>query len=307
MKLKLGETIKLRTIMMVFVLAVIFLGNGLMAAQKQIVEKSFAAKKRILIKTVSGDCMVEKGASDKIMVKVVHNYDPEYFEPVFKEEGDGLILEEKFKKSISGFNNASSTWTVTVPENIAIDANSASGNISIRNTKGDVAIKTASGEVSVQSAKNVSIKSASGDIQIANIWGEIGIKTASGSVNLSAMTGKCDIKTASGDIQAQALQLTGPCVFKAVSGDVKVSMAKTSDFDLIIQTTSGNISLNYNGNPIKGYFEFKGQNDEIDSDIALSNESGSNHNPFGKKYFKQGSDSPKVSCESVSGSITFKK
>jgi DUF4097 and DUF4098 domain-containing protein YvlB len=88
---------------------------------------------------------------------------------------------------------------------------------------------------------------------------------------------------------------------------VTVKLAKTGDYDLNMNTVSGNITLDYNGNPVKGYFKFNGKKGHIHSDIPFDNEDTSKYNPFTERYFKKGGDSPEVSLKTVSGNLEFKK
>ncbi len=312
MKLKHVKSFKGMTIIFGCMVFVLFLGLQLNAAEKQVVEKSFAAKKAVVIKTVSGDCIIEKGAGDKITVKVVHTFSTQYFEPIFKEEGDTLVLEEKFKKQGEeghSSHHGESTWTVIVPENTKLESSSASGDVTVKGTKSDVRVKTASGDIHVENSKGFCvIKTASGDIDVQKAEGNISVGSASGDVNLSAVTGTLEINVVSGEIHAEGIHVGGNSAFKSVSGDVEIKLVKSSDYNMELATVSGDIQLDYAGNTVKGYFEFKGQKGNIDSDIALNDHEGTNkYNPFVTQYFKQGGDSPKVTCETVSGSISFKK
>lgn len=309
MKRKHVESFKGRTIILACMLFVLFLGFQLNAVEKQVVEKTFAAKKVVLFKMVVGDCRIEKGAGDKITVKVVHNFPAESFEPIFKEEGDKLVLEEKFKKNGHNSHHGNSMWTVMVPENTRIEASSASGNFAVKGIKADVSAKSASGDIEVEYLKGVTtLKTASGDVKVLKSEGDITMSSASGDLILSNVTGTLSISGVSGEIKAEGISLSGASSFKAVSGEIQIKMTQSSQYNMTINTVSGDIQLDYAGNAVKGYFQFKGQKGNLNSDIDLmDSDSNNKYNPFITRYFKQGGDTPRVSCETVSGSISFKK
>ncbi|MCP5106398.1 MAG: hypothetical protein GY950_23635, partial [bacterium] len=83
------------TILTFIILSLVFL--NLHAGEKKEVNKTFKAKELVKIKTVSGDCVIKKGKSSEIKVHVVYTYPADKFEPIFEEEGNTLILKEKFK------------------------------------------------------------------------------------------------------------------------------------------------------------------------------------------------------------------
>ncbi len=293
------------TILTIIFISMIFL--NLHAGEKQEVNKTFKAKETVKIKTVSGDCVVKKGKSGEIKVNVVYTYPTDRFKPIFKEEGNTLILEEEFAKN-KGNIKGKSSWTVTVPEKTNIKYKAASGDFSVAGLKSNVYVKMASGDAEVKDIKgDLGIQLASGDADIEKLKGDIKISTASGDVKIVDAKGSFEIKCASGDIEASGITLTGASEFQGVSGTVAVKLTESSQYDLDLHTVSGDILLDYNGNPIKGYFTFKGQKGNIDSAVPFETKDGSKYNPFVKAYFKKGGDSPKVSMKTVSGDIKLKK
>lgn len=293
------------TILSILILSMLFV--NLQAGEKQVVDKTFKAKETVSIKTVSGDCIVKKGSSGEIKVHLVYTYPKDKFKPIFEEEGDTLILKEEFSKG-KGNIRGKSSWTITVPEKTNIKFKAASGDFSAAGLKGKMQVKMASGDATLKRIKgDLSIELASGDVHINKLTGDTKVSAASGDVEVKSAIGSFKIKCASGDITATGLVLTAESEIKSVSGTVTVELAESSQYDLDLHTVSGDILLDYNGNPVKGYFTFKGQKDNIDSDIPFDGKDGSKYNPFTKAYFEKGGDSPKVSMKTVSGNIKFKK
>lgn len=290
------------TILTVLILSLVLL--NLHAGEKE-VNKTFKAKENVMIKTVSGDCVVKKGTSGEIKVHVVYTYPADKFKPVFEEEGNTLIVKEDFK---SGNVKGKSSWTVTVPMKTNITFKAASGDFAVAGLEGKMLVKMASGDAKLKDINgDVGVELASGDAHIGKVNGDVKVSAASGDIKITDAKGSVKVKCASGDIEASGVALTGESEFQSVSGSVEVILAESSKYDLDLKTVSGDILLDYNGNAVKGYFTFKGQKGNIDSDIPFDSKDGSKYNPFTKAYFKKGGDSPKVSMKTVSGEIKFKK
>jgi DUF4097 and DUF4098 domain-containing protein YvlB len=293
------------TFLFALMLSFLFLYGNAQAAE---VNKTFKAKETVEIRTVSGDCVVKKGESNEINVHVVYDYSPDCFEPVLMEEGNTLVLKEKFHntgemKSCSG----KSKWTVIVPEKTDIDFSSASGELKLDGLTGTMKAKVASGDITVNHFKGkAKIKSASGEIDMTGFEGRLKIKTASGDIKLVHVTGGLEISTASGDIEARDVEFTEPSELASVSGEVNIELAKSIGVDLNLNVVSGDVTLDYNGNPVKGYFKFKGKVKKFSCPFPFDNEEDEGYSPFGTRYFKKG-DSPKITLKAVSGRLNLKK
>jgi DUF4097 and DUF4098 domain-containing protein YvlB len=274
------------TVLLVMIVSLVFL--NLNAGEKKIVDKSFKACDTVIVKVVSGDCIVQKGKTDGIKVHLVYTYPDDKYTPILKVEGDTLILKEEFAKhkSIKG----ESSWTVTVPEKTNIDGKAASGDFTINGLKSNVQLKVASGEITINNTDgNMDLNTASGDIKVGNCQGVFDAKCASGDINLSDVV------------------IKGESIVKVVSGDLHVKLAKTCGYNLDLSNVSGDIILDYNGNSIKGHFKFSGQKGNIKSCVPFDNKDESGCNHFTKRYFTKGGNSPKVTLKTVSGNLVLKK
>jgi len=330
----------LLTILLVFFLAV------LLTAGDKTVNKTFAAKKLVEIKTVSGDCTVLKGAAGKVKVTLVYDYDPDCYKPEFIEEDDRLVLKEDFTRS--GSCSGHSHWTVVVPARTDIRLVSASGNFTLEGVNGNIETKLASGDIRVTDAEgDFEVKTASGDIEVKNLSGKIEfltasgdvkgtdldgemvlktasgdvtadrvkgrltLKSASGNVKLQDARGEMILKSASGEVRAENVGLTGDSEFKSASGNVRVVLRESAAFDLEVASASGNAVLDYNGNPISGFFEFTVRVDRgrIVSPFAFDREDTESR--YGQDYhvksFVRGKKTPVVTIKSASGKAELKK
>jgi hypothetical protein len=297
---------KKATLFTVIILSLVFL--NLNAGEKIEVNKTFKAKGTVKIKVVSGDCVIKKGKNSEIKVHVAYTFPKDKYKPVFQEEGDTLILKEEFSKNNKKGVSGKSSWTLTVPEPTNIDFKAASGNFSAADLKSTINARAASGSVKISDfVGDLTVEVASGHAEVKDAKGTIYVDTASGKITIKNTKGSFKVKCASGNIEASAVVLTGASTFKTASGNITVGLAKTSEYDLDLRGVSGNVVLDYNGNPIKGYFKFSGQKNNISSPIPFDEDDSSKYSPFAKKYFKKGGSTPKVTLKAVSGSLTLKK
>jgi hypothetical protein len=291
------------------VLLVLAVCTNISFGREREITREFDAKELVKINTVSGDCIVEKGASDKITVRVLYRMDPDdSYEPRFKERGDVLKLSERFYGSSSG----SATWEISVPEETEIDFSTASGELTIYDLKGEFSAETASGDVEVEDCEGeFEFNTASGDITLINCKGEFDLNTASGSIETDNCQGEFQLGTASGNIDADGVVMDHASDFSAASGSVRVRLADTPNEDLTVSTASGRAILDYGGNPIRGYFEFtaRDRRGRIESPYDFDDEESFRR--WGERYvrktFTKGSGTPEVILETASGKIALRE
>lgn len=303
-----------------------FLFIALPALSQEKVSKTFPAKKLVEISTASGDCIIKKGAAGKITVDVEIKVRPEdAFTPEMEERNDRIKLSENWSGNASG----SVLWTVTVPPETEVDVESASGDISVSGLTKEIEISTASGDVTLETCKgdfdistasgdiemevvegDFDVSVASGDISVSDIQGVIEFSAASGNIDILNAKGSFDLSCASGDIDANRVEIKENSDFKAASGDIMVKLSSPSQHDLSLSTASGNITLDYDGNPLKGRFEFEASRHggRIKAPVAFDEEeSFSKHGrDYVKKIITRSGGKPLISLESASGSLILK-
>lgn len=271
-------------------LAIIMLASAALAEHGRKIVKTFDKKSRINISTVSGDCIVTKGTSDKIEVTVENSYRPEdNFEAEFDESGRTLHLVEH----IYGDTRGEAKWTILAPNETDIEFSTASGQLVIGGLGGRFEAST-----------------ASGDIEINDCRGEFHFSTASGNIDVRDCTGAFDLSTASGEIMASNVILDEPGSFSTASGTAEVHPAKTPEYNLEVSSASGSAIVDYGGNPVKGTFEFtaKKRHGEIDSPYAFDDEE--EFTRYGDRYitktFTKDTDRPRIMISTASGEAILK-
>ena len=312
-----------------FIIAAMVLFNWDVSYPQDMVEvhEEYEAKKNVRIETASGDCIVKGGGSDKIIVHLEYSERlKDNFEPDIQERSNSIRIKERWFGRSSG---GRVLWTITVPpttevelstasgdvslEDLSnvVDASAASGDFTILACKGELEVSTASGDIDItELTGKVDFSTASGDIKSSQLNGEVEFSTASGDIRIRNSEGSFELSCASGDIEASDLTLTEESSFSTASGDVEVGLAQSAEHDLEISTASGDAKLDYNGNEIKGYFEFtaKKRSGSIRSPIDFDREEeyGRNGDEYVRKSFTKGGKTPVVLISTSSGSVVLK-
>jgi hypothetical protein len=145
--------------------------------------------------------------------------------PVFKEEGDKLIIRSTRKKGWSWKSvSAKGKVTVQMPPGMNLTIDSSSGSAEINGDFGDgvVHFDASSGSLTVNGAMGgLHSDTSSGSVKaaVSNPVGEFTASASSGSVRFSGGAHHAKASTSSGSINVSGLR--GPGSFSASSGSVK--------------------------------------------------------------------------------------
>ncbi len=338
------KPLKLKIIVFCLVMLVSLFLAGVYASGEHEVRKTFKNKKVVQISTFSGDGVVKKASGSEVEILFIHSYSNTQFEPQFEEDGDKLVIKEKFHLSGTG----DSTWNISIPDNTSVLFQSISGNFTAEGIKGNITAATVSGDIAARDCKgelnlksvsgevdakklsgNINVTGVSSNLEIEDLSGEIRMNTASGDIKAERLDGsvlvKCpsgdveikdargsfEVKAASGDIHAEGIIILKESSFKVASGDIYIGLAKSAEQNLSIECASGDAILNYNGNPIEGYFEFKAIADRGDIISPFPFDKEEEEEKWGKKYliksFKKGLDIPKIRIYTANGKAELRK
>lgn len=313
------------------------------------VQKEFSGIEKIDLNTVSGDCIIKTHSSDEVIVDLRYDVEPEgAFEYKFRERGKTLKIEEEWNGRGHRSSSGEVIWTITVPRGTeisfstasgdleasgpfgSIEARTASGDIDISDTDGELDISTASGDINIvkamgdnristasgdihieDSSDDTRMSTASGDIEVTNMKGDIGLSTASGDIEVSDCRGTFELSCASGSIEVSDVIIEGASEFSTASGSVKVVLSETCDYDLTLSTASGDVTLDYNGNEVKGFFEFEARkrHGKIVCPFDFDDEEEYERwdNIWVRKSFTRKGDSPQIEMSTASGKVVLKK
>jgi len=307
--------------------ALLLLAVAAQAGRRYEETKTYEAKELVEVNTVSGNLIVKVGESDEIIVELEHSVRPtDNYEPRFRERGNAIELSERFH----GSSNGSSYWTVTVPSetrirfstasgnltveglNSVVDANLASGDIEIYSSNGDFDLSTASGNIEFDSCTGIfDLSTASGNIRVVRCSGDFDLSVASGSIRASDCRGGFDLSTASGSVRASDIIIKDRSSFSSASGSAYVTLAESSEHDLVVSSASGKAILDYSGHPIKGFFEFvaRDRHGRIDAPFDFDDEVKFRRHGdrYVRKSFALDGDTPEIRLETASGTAALRK
>jgi DUF4097 and DUF4098 domain-containing protein YvlB len=161
----------------------------------------------------------------------------------------------------------SSYYELFIPDKAHVRVETTSGSVKAREIGGFVDIRTASGDIEVVTAKNgVKCKAVSGDIHIEKIVGNADLKTTSGDITIEGVKGSVKADTVSGNIEIEEFSHAEELEIESISGDiklrgelspggiyelnshsgnVKIGIPSDSNFDLRVETFSGNIHCDF--------------------------------------------------------------
>ena len=137
------------------------------------------------------------------------------------------------------------------------------------------------------------------------------MSAASGDIDIRDAQGEFEVSCASGEIDAQQIELTSHSEFSVASGDLEVVLAKSPEFDLSLSTASGDLTLDYQGNPLVGKFEAVARKDRGQINLPVKTDKEETFTRNGKEYvrkmFRVSADKPLITLETASGEVTLKK
>ncbi len=316
-----------RLLMSIWLIAILsFTYQPMIAREMEKIHKEFKTKPTLEIKTVSGDCYISKGKSDKIIVDLEYSTDPQdAFRPDFLERDNSLKLVERWYGSSSG----TVTWNITVPQGMEIKFSTASGDFTVENLKCQIDASTASGDVMLTECEGeFDLSTASGDIEMENCEGDFETSTASGDQDIQSCTGsfECstasgdidisdcegdfDLSTASGDIETDDLTFEEASDFSTASGNLEITVAKSPSVELELSSASGNINFDLNGNKLDGTIQCETikRSAHISSDIKFDKEEEfqRGENTYLRKTIAR-NPNPVIYIKTYSGRISIKQ
>ncbi len=208
-------------------------------------------------------------------------------------------------RSING-RMGDTRYELTVPAGTRVDANSVSGDITIRGTGTEVEAHSVSGAISIEDASGiVDAESVSGDIDLRRVAGRVSASTVSGEIDADEASGDLEANTVSGGVAVRRGKLksmrsesvsadlsyegtfdpAGDYRFNSHSGDVTVTIPANGGASLDLETWSGNIA----------------------SDFPLTLQPGEMTGRRRRMQFRVGTGGARLSAETFSGDIAIRR
>lgn len=295
---------------------------------------SFDGVDRIDIDGVSGDIIVQPGASSGVRLMLDENVRPDgAFRGQVDMSGGTLRVRERWDR---GSSRGSVTWTLTVPAAAdlvvsvdtasgALDASGVSARFDFSTASGNVRLhdmavgqmssfSTASGnlELTDVTVDDVDMSTASGNVELRRVHASSGFEatTASGNVIIEDSDGVLEASSASGSVRLRNSRMTGPSEFSSASGDVDVVLENAPEHDLEASSASGDVTFEARfGNDFTLVMTKRRDRGRIDSPFEATSEEEFERN--GRTYVRQtvvrGSGGPEIRLDSASGSIRVRQ
>ena len=166
--------------------------------------------------------------------------------PPIAQSGNAIHVGEPSDRSL--YNNISIDYEVTVPNSVALNLRSGSGDLEVDNVGRFLAASSGSGSVRAHQVHGpADLHSGSGDIELEETTaGDVKAQTGSGSIRVHGLNGSFRARTGSGDIEADG-HLAGMSNLSSGSGSVRLHLTPDSRFQLDASTGSGGIRLHMPG------------------------------------------------------------
>jgi hypothetical protein len=250
------------------------------------INKTYPKKDSIKLKAILGSCKVIKSKDDKIHINVTYSFRDDEYQANFSESDGNLFLEEEFlEKSPKG----TSYWIIAIPEETRMNFSSGTGNFILEGVKSEIKGETGTGSITIHEGK-----------------GYFHISTGTGSIEVKKSIGKFDLTSGTGDVNITDLIIEGSSKFSSGMGNVNVTISSSPNFDISVVSGMGDAILNFNGNPLKGCFEFTARQDagRIVSPVKFEKEetTSDEHFQYDKKSFRvDGQNIPRIQIETGAG------
>jgi hypothetical protein len=267
------------------------------------INKSFSGIDEVEMSLGSGDAIFEKSSDGKVYVELTHDIDD--YDPTIEQRGSKLMInEEKMnnRRSWSG----SSLWTIKVPDNVEIDYNTGSGDVTVNGLAVEMDANSGSGNFTIRRASGeIKINTGSGNLRAEGGKGSLSMNAGSGDIDLKDMEAEVSANVGSGDISVTNIALTGKSSFNSGSGDVEVSLAKPLSYDISVNSGSGDATLDFGSNKIEGLITMEANKDDGDIKAPFAFDSteeiGSGRNTTVRKTKKMGSADVEIKVSTGSG------
>lgn len=198
------------------------------------------------------------------------------------------------------------TFEVTVPMGVHVNARATGGDINITGTKGIVEAVTQNGDILVDdAAERIELRSFSGDITGRNLVGSVEVNSLNGDIDLSTVRGDVDATGVSSDIDLR--NVTARYVrAKSTSGDISFDGAvdNTGRYELGSHSGSVHLTVPQNTGALLTVSTYNGS---IESDFPITLKPGEHGIGQTRRYtFEIGKGDARISAESFSGDITIR-
>jgi len=230
---------------------------NILAGTEKKISKNFSNIESVKCNFALGNVEIQKSSDNKVYVSVAFTHIKKCFEPVMSVRGKKLVLEEKFSDN-DNENNGYSNWMISLPKGTKIKINTGTGDIIIKNVGVKVEANTGTGTIEISDSKGeFEMNTGTGNIDLINGNGEFDLNTGTGHVSIADTKGEFKANSGTGSVKAENVFVIFEGEFNSGTGNVKVVSPKGEEFDLSLNSGTGDAVLYMKGQPLNGYFEMR--------------------------------------------------
>lgn len=215
--------------------------------------ETFEGIETIELNTGVGDLTVVPSGSKAVEVQV--SYHANRLEPVFSVRGKKLILDEE---EVSRKGNASTAWVLKVPAGITLASNSGTGRAEFSDLAIAIDHNSGTGQVTADRlAGTVKLNSGTGRLVVRDSEGTFDLNSGTSNVIVEGFRGALKANSGTGRVEVSGATIREESSFNSGTGDVRVQLGAPPAGDLSIGSGTGDSLLDFNGQPVSGYFEMR--------------------------------------------------
>jgi hypothetical protein len=209
---------------------------------------TFDAVRRVLVKTVEGSVSVV-GSDDQPTLEL-----SELSGEPLRVQHDGGVLTIDYERPwrpwplawlTGGTQRRKAVLTLAVPRDCQVELKVVSASLMVGGLQAPVDAHTVSGEVTLTGLRGpVEAESVSGPVQASGVTGDLSARTVSGDLTVAeGGGGSVRARTVSGAVTVDLLAHGDRDInLSSVSSDLTVRLPETSDLEVKLQSTSGQVS-----------------------------------------------------------------
>ncbi len=241
-------------------------------AQEDFTKKTFKVNKggSLSVSLAAGDIQIKTW--DKNEVEVLYEEDEDDYRDV-------KILQDDSNITIR--SDSYTDFEITVPSEYNLSLNSSGGDIKVLgNIKGEIDANTAGGDIQLKDVNGeIQASTAGGDVKCGNIKGNVKLSSSGGDIVVGKVEGECIVSTGGGDVSVDNVEKTltvstggGNVTSSNVGNDVKIT---TGGGDVSVNNISGTTVVTTGGGNVTGTKIDKGGTVTTGAgDVVLKNLSG---------------------------------
>jgi hypothetical protein len=187
-----------------------------------------------------------------------------------EQRGNTLVAKAERTRSIGnvweGYDNASISFTVYVPQGFTSTLRTSGGRVGIRNMSGDQDARTSGGSVSLENIRaKVDARTSGGSITINDVYGDLNASTSGGSIMANGISGKVDLSTSGGSILID--NALGRIHAASSGGSIVATVSEVTE-SLRLSTSGGSVTVKL---PASQGFDIDARGTRVESDLARFN------------------------------------